>query len=206
MFVGVFGFPGSGQPFVRSGLGLANLKLGPDVADLHGISTWKVLPEFLPKERVSRAPSKEGRKRRVGEEFIEFSNVIHLMRNPWHAIAEAAETLTAEDFDILKHGANIHSRMPATSCQNWESKVKVLTIAYPVWYDKIREFDPDMMFRIDRPDWSGLFKTLGIENPFTEIPVTPFGEYKKVDYSVAGGLAGQEWASRVEVIRRNLKY
>lgn len=207
-FVGMLGFPGSGQSFMANTLKLVGLKIGHDAADLNGIATWRVLPELLPKERISRAPSKEGRKRRVGEEFIEFSHVFHLMRNPWNAIAEAAATLNPEDFDILKQGAKIHSRMPATSCQNWESKVKVLTIAFPVWYDKVRELDPDMMFRVDRADWGRFFKTLGMDNPFTlEQPPCLFKpEIKPVTYAIAGGLAGHEWASRVEVIARNLKY
>ena len=208
-YLGILGFPHSGQDVLEFLLSLVPLKVS--VGDrLHGFIGWKeVLPEFRPTEIVSRGPSKEGRNRRPEEHIIPAKPLIHLMRYPWHAIAAGAKLLTVEELQFIKEKAGIHPRCPGTHLTTWESKVKVLTLAYPKWYDKIREQNPDAMIKIERLEeegWPTINKLAGFDVPLFNFKVTHSEEsdVAPVDYYVATGLAGSEPAGQVEVIAKNL--
>lgn len=208
MFLGILGFPCSGQDTLEFLLSLVPLKVSKDNR-LHGFVGWKeVLPEHRPTEIVSRAPSKEGRERRPEAHIIQAKPLLHLIRYPWHAIAEAATTLTLEELQLIKAGIGIHPRTPATSLTTWESRVKVLTLAFPVWYDKIREQNPDATIKIEQLEenaWPTINKLAGFDVPLLNLRATHYaGVVAPVDYNVATGLAGLYAASQVEVIAKNL--
>ena len=200
MYVGIIGFPCSGEKYV------AELLLASGLSDLHGTVSWKaLLPEHRPYELVSRQPSKEGRKHRVSKNPIPFNPVVHLMRYPWHAISLAAE-LPVEDLTLIRDAVGINAKAPACHLNTWESKVKVLTLAYPKWYDMIRELNPDIMLKVEHTDRElVLQKLLNIVVLYSTLPAFEIGSAKKlVTYETASAIAGGLAAGQVEVIAKNL--
>jgi len=203
MYAGIIGFPGSGDQYAFE------LLCAFGFSSLHGRTSWRaLLPEHRPQELVSREPSKEGRNRRVSGNPIPFNPVVHLMRYPWHAITAATE-LPLDDLVLIRTAVGINPKAPACHLNTRESVVKVLTLAFPKWYDMIRGLNPDIMLKVESPDAVTAFKKLLDVKPFflkeSELPVfkLPLPE-KTVTYEVAVAIAGQLAASQVEVIAKNL--
>ena len=210
MYLGVFGFPGSGEEEVAFLLRSCGLKIGYLTPDENGVVTWRMHHKFLPYERVRQRGQDirhpKGPPMTGGGDNAEptLDKVIHLMRYPWHAIATAAN-FDIESLELVKRAAEIHPRTPATHLTTWESRVKTLVLAYPKLYDKIRELHPDMLLKVEYVEerWSDVKKLLQVNGE----PVFPKRDVVKiapVDFNVATQLAGEHTASQVEVIARNL--
>jgi len=202
-YLGIFGFPCSGQDYMVKVLQHYGVKIS-ETGDLHGVAGWRaMIPGFQPTEQVSRAPSKEGRNRRVTNNPMSIYPLVHLIRHPWHAIAAAA-TLSTVDVELIRDWTGQDS---SKGVDEWHNKVRVLTRAFPVWYDEIRDQAPDMTLKIEELDKKAddfrrllrleEFTSHGHDDCFAAI-------VKHVDYKVAVELAGENAAGQVEVIARNL--
>lgn len=205
-YIGVFGFPGSGHNYVATLL----QHYGFDVTAAggkRGIVSWKAaLPEFRPHELISRAPSAEGRNRRISKRPLQADPLIHLIRYPWHAISSAAN-LDSESIALIRSA----TKQGGVPLDTWQDKARICIRAFPKWYDLVRDLNPDFTLKIEELDskWNELRKVLRMESLEAYATFGPDVKqsrkpYKEINYKLALELVDSTEASSVELMARNL--